>query len=79
MYVYTHIYLLFYHKNELFLQELNSYVFFCLDFENRSPEDSASVHIINFDIQDNHEEATIGAFHICEFMSLVCPSHNINF
>ncbi|XP_014271762.1 RNA polymerase II subunit A C-terminal domain phosphatase SSU72 [Halyomorpha halys] len=47
-------------------------------FENRSPEDSASVHIINFDIQDNHEEATIGAFHICEFMSLVATCEDLD-
>lgn len=25
-----------------------------------------SVHVINFDIQDNHEEATIGALYIVE-------------
>uniref|UniRef100_A0A914HUG9 RNA polymerase II subunit A C-terminal domain phosphatase SSU72 n=1 Tax=Globodera rostochiensis TaxID=31243 RepID=A0A914HUG9_GLORO len=25
-----------------------------------------SVHVINFDIQDNHEEATIGALHVVE-------------
>jgi len=36
-----------------------------------SPVDTASVHVINIDIQDNHEEATIGAFLICELVSLV--------
>lgn len=29
------------------------------------------VHVINIDIQDNHEEATIGAFLICELVTLV--------
>ena len=29
------------------------------------------MHVINIDIQDNHEEATIGAFIICELVSLV--------
>lgn len=29
------------------------------------------VHVINIDIQDNHEEATIGAFVICELAKLV--------
>jgi len=29
------------------------------------------VHVINIEIQDNHEEATIGAFLICELVSMV--------
>jgi RNA polymerase II subunit A C-terminal domain phosphatase SSU72 len=29
------------------------------------------VHVINIDIQDNHEEATIGAFMICDLVALV--------
>lgn len=28
-------------------------------------------HVINIDIQDNHEEATIGAFMICDLCSMV--------
>ena len=31
--------------------------------------------MINIDIQDNHEEATIGAFMICDLVTLV-SSHN---
>lgn len=31
------------------------------------------VHIINLEIQDNHEEATLGAFQILELCELVCP------
>jgi len=36
-------------------------------------------HVINIDIQDNHEEATIGAFMICDLCELVslynCSCH----
>jgi len=39
--------------------------------ESRTPTDNSSVHVINIDIQDNHEEATLGAFLICELMTLV--------
>ena len=34
------------------------------------------MHVINVDIQDNHEEATLGAFLICELcqcVSTLCP------
>lgn len=33
------------------------------------------MHVINVDIQDNHEEATLGAFLICELCQCVsiCP------
>ena len=42
-------------------------VVFCLaDLESRDQETYTPVHIINIDVQDNHEEATIGAFMICE-------------
>ena len=45
---------------------------FCiLDLECRIPEMNAPVHVINIDIQDNHEEATIGAFLITELAMLV--------
>jgi RNA polymerase II subunit A C-terminal domain phosphatase SSU72 len=30
------------------------------------------VHVINFDIQDNHEEATIGALIIVQLCKMVC-------
>lgn len=33
-----------------------------LELVFRSPSDYSCVHIINIDIQDNHEEATIGSF-----------------
>lgn len=39
--------------------------------ESNPPVDNQPVHIINIDIQDNHEEATMGAFHICDMVSMV--------
>ncbi|MGH0190290.1 UNVERIFIED_CONTAM: hypothetical protein FKN15_043386 [Acipenser sinensis] len=33
---------------------------------SREQESFQPVHVINVDIQDNHEEATLGAFLICE-------------
>lgn len=42
-----------------------------VDLESRDKIDPESVHIINIDIQDNQEEATIGAFMICDLCTLV--------
>jgi len=36
------------------------------------------VHVINLDIQDNHEEATIGAFMMFELMSILAKSSDID-
>ncbi|KAJ7398696.1 transmembrane protein 240 [Pitangus sulphuratus] len=36
------------------------------DLNSREQETCQPVHVINVDIQDNHEEATLGAFLICE-------------
>ncbi|ESO08240.1 hypothetical protein HELRODRAFT_75246 [Helobdella robusta] len=41
------------------------------DIENREKLDISPVHIINIDIQDNHEEATVGAIMICELCTLL--------
>ena len=35
------------------------------------------VHVINVDIQDNHEEATLGAFLICELCQCVSVSNAV--
>lgn len=40
--------------------------------ENRDTIDNQPVHVVNMDIQDNHEEATLGAFLICDMVSEVC-------
>lgn len=39
--------------------------------ESKPPVDNRPVHIINIDIQDNHEEATMGAFLICDMVQMV--------
>lgn len=41
------------------------------DIENREKDLDHVMHLINIDIQDNHEEATIGAFMICEMVTMV--------
>lgn len=44
--------------------------------EGRTPEYNQPVHIINMDIQDNHEEATIGAFLLCDLVTVVSETAN---
>lgn len=41
------------------------------DIESREKSMDHVMHLINIDIQDNHEEATIGAFMICELVTMV--------
>uniref|UniRef100_A0A1I7VFS7 RNA polymerase II subunit A C-terminal domain phosphatase SSU72 n=1 Tax=Loa loa TaxID=7209 RepID=A0A1I7VFS7_LOALO len=36
------------------------------DLQTRDTNEGDSVHVINIDIQDNHEEATIGALFVCD-------------
>lgn len=48
------------------------------ELESREKEDSYPTHIINIDIQDNHEEATIGAFMICDLISKLHQSDDID-
>ncbi|XP_046395892.1 RNA polymerase II subunit A C-terminal domain phosphatase SSU72 [Ischnura elegans] len=47
-------------------------------FEARIPEENTPVHVVNIDIQDNHEEATIGAFLICELVTLMSDSDDLD-
>lgn len=49
--------------------------FAVLDLNSREQETLQPVHVINVDIQDNHEEATLGAFLICELCQCVSVSH----
>lgn len=44
------------------------------DLSSREQETFTPVHVINVDIQDNHEEATLGAFLICELCQCVSVS-----
>ncbi|XP_071451536.1 RNA polymerase II subunit A C-terminal domain phosphatase SSU72 [Hetaerina americana] len=47
-------------------------------FETRIPDETTPVHVVNIDIQDNHEEATIGAFLICELVTLMSDSEDLD-
>jgi RNA polymerase II subunit A C-terminal domain phosphatase SSU72 len=42
-----------------------------LDLENRQKESNQPVHIINIDVADNHEDATLGAYILVELAQLV--------
>ena len=44
---------------------------FFADFHQREPESYSPVHVINIDITDNAEEATLGAFQICDLCERV--------
>ncbi|CAG2113195.1 unnamed protein product [Medioppia subpectinata] len=44
----------------------------------RTPVDNTTAHIINIDVQDNHEEATIGAFLICEMALMMAQSTDLD-
>jgi len=46
-------------------------------FEAREPSENTPVHVINIDIQDNHEEATIGAFLICDLCTQLEESEDL--
>jgi len=46
--------------------------------ESREPVHNQPVHVINMDIQDNHEEATLGAFLICDMISMMIQSKDLD-
>jgi len=46
--------------------------------ESNAPAHNQPVHIINIDIQDNHEEATMGAFLICDLASMLAASDDLD-
>jgi len=48
------------------------------DLESREKGEQTPVHIINIDIQDNHEEATIGAFMICDLCSILAETDDLD-
>ncbi|RWS03805.1 RNA polymerase II subunit A C-terminal domain phosphatase SSU72-like protein [Dinothrombium tinctorium] len=48
------------------------------ELANRTPVDNTPVHVINIDVQDNHEEATIGAFLIYELALMMLQSEDLD-
>ncbi|XP_057318119.1 RNA polymerase II subunit A C-terminal domain phosphatase SSU72 [Microplitis mediator] len=46
--------------------------------EARTHPDNQPVHLINVDIQDNHEEATVGSFLICELVTTLANSEDLD-
>ncbi|XP_055679349.1 RNA polymerase II subunit A C-terminal domain phosphatase SSU72 [Lutzomyia longipalpis] len=46
--------------------------------ESRMPIHNQPVHVINIDIQDNHEDATIGAFLICDMVTQMAQSEDLD-
>jgi len=61
---------------ELFfvLELLTAYI----DLRNRETVDNKPVHVINFNVKDNPEEAVIGAINVFNFLKKVCL-HNYVF
>nr|CAI5827160.1 unnamed protein product [Callosobruchus analis] len=50
-----------------------------LDFmENKPPTDNSIVHVINIDIQDNLEEATLGAFLISDMCAMLAGAEDLD-
>lgn len=49
-----------------------------LEMNSRSPLDYSTVHIINIDVQDNHEEATIGALLMLKMVQSLAQSKDLD-
>ncbi|XP_014211708.1 RNA polymerase II subunit A C-terminal domain phosphatase SSU72 [Copidosoma floridanum] len=46
--------------------------------ESKVQKDNRPAHLINIDIQDNHEEATVGSFLICELVTVLSKSDDLD-
>lgn len=46
--------------------------------ESQTPTDNSIVHVINIDIQDNLEEATIGAFLISDMCMMLAKADDLD-
>lgn len=46
--------------------------------ESKTASRNQPVHVINMDIQDNHEEATLGAFLICDMIQMMANSDDLD-
>jgi len=47
-------------------------------FQDRESENDRPVHVINMDVVDNHEDATIGAFLLCELVHNITNTDDID-
>ncbi len=47
-------------------------------FEEKGGSEGQPVHLVNMDIQDNHEEATIGAFLLCELVQMLADAADLD-
>ncbi len=47
-------------------------------FEEHGGTTGQPAHVVNMDIQDNHEEATIGAFLLCELVQMLADSADVD-
>jgi len=47
-------------------------------FEEKGSAEGQPAHVLNMDIQDNHEEATIGAFLICDLMASLAAADDLD-
>ena len=71
------------HRNEATYHFINTYIYHKISlrcFTTTGFEDQGSVtykpaHVINLDIKDNHEDATLGAFLILELCIMVGESN----
>jgi len=48
------------------------------EFAKRPIRYTSPVHIVNIDVLDNHEEATLGAFMFCELAQLMADSEDLD-
>jgi len=47
-------------------------------FEKRESEGDIPVHVINMDVVDNHEDATIGAFFLCDLVQNIANAEDLD-
>lgn len=48
------------------------------ELSKRDPVDYSTVHVINYDIPDNHEDAIFGAMAICKMAEMISQSTDLD-
>ncbi|CAH1800227.1 unnamed protein product [Owenia fusiformis] len=48
------------------------------DFDSREKGTEKAVHVLNINITDNHEDATIGAFMICDLVAMLQDTEDLD-